>query len=245
MRNILTLSRNLIYPPRCPWCDGVLPPEYRRAGCCGSCAGERTTAADQVCFRCGKHTETGGAYCLSCIGKQVHFLQNKAVYIYTGRTKAAVYRFKYSNRRCYARTFAKDAVEVWGKWIKGIHADVITSVPLFLKKERDRGYNQAAVFSKEISRLTGIPVREDLVVRTKETPPLKGLDPMQRKHNLKDAFAPGKAWQNPQTREKLQGCTVLLTDDIYTTGTSLDLTAQALLQAGAGCVYTLTISVTE
>ncbi len=245
MKRILSLTGNLIYPERCPWCDSVLSPEVRHAGCCSRCAGQRIIAAEPVCFRCGKPIETGSGYCSACTGKNTQFVQNKAVYLYSGITKEAIYRFKYSNRRCYARIFAKDAVTCRGKWIERTGADVITSVPMYPKKQKDRGYNQAAVFAKELSRLTGIPQREDLVARSRNTAPLKGLDPMQRKNNLKGAFVPGNAWNDPKQRQALKGACVLLTDDIYTTGTSLDLTAEAILAAGAGKVYTLTICVTE
>ena len=114
-------------------------------------------------------------------------------------------------------------------------AEEIIPVPLHRSRRRKRGFNQAEILARELGAAAGIPVRTDVLFRVKKTSPQKSLGKKERQANLKGAFAVSGAW-NP-------GKNVVLIDDIYTTGATLDRAAKMLRKAGARNVYFLTISI--
>ena len=187
-------------------------------------------------MKCGKPLmDARREYCRDC-GKKSHaFTQGKAVFLYEKETKAALYRFKYQNKREYADVFAKEMAKRYGDWIKQKRIQAIVPVPLHKRRRKKRGFNQAEVLAKELGRELGIPVLTNLLIRVRDTRPQKELNEAERKNNLKRAF-------------KISGSIVqlnyiLLLDDIYTTGSTLDAAAAALLAAGAREVYACCVGI--
>ena len=180
-------------------------------------------------------------YCFDCVHKgydrMSYICQAKAVYLYKGAIKPTMYRFKYSNKREYADFFAKEAVQKYADWLQRVGVEVIVPVPLHQKKQRKRGYNQAECFARGMSRLTGIPTEENIVIRVKDTAPQKGLGELERKNNLKNAFHSEK--------NVVQYKCVMVVDDIYTTGSTAEAVARELIKKGAHKVYLKTICIGE
>jgi ComF family protein len=148
-----------------------------------------------------------------------------------------MYRLKYSNKREYADFFAKCARMRYSAWIKDIGIEAIVPVPLYKAKKRRRGYNQAESFAKALGRAWNLPVNKDLVYRVRNTTPQKGLSTKERKENLEKAFCKGKS--------TIRYNTVLLVDDIYTTGSTAEAVASELFQRGIKQVYFLSICIGE
>lgn len=146
-----------------------------------------------------------------------------------------LYRYKYSNRRDYTEFFAREAERMYAGWIKQCAVEAIVPIPLSKKKKRRRGYNQAEIFAKRLAELTDLPCITKLLIRTRDTAPQKHLSVQERKNNLKNAF---KISENIVKLSR-----VLLVDDIYTTGSTVDAAALALKQAGMKEVYFLCISI--
>ena len=167
--------------------------------------------------------------------KQLDF-QGKALFLYKGSIKISLYRFKYSNKREYAKFFAKEAIRLYGEWIRQHGIDLIVPIPMYKKKQRKRGYNQAESFAKELSILTKIPVETNLVERVKDTIPLKTLNKQERKNNLKNAFQTTKSIV--QYRQH-----ILIVDDIYTTGSTMQAVTSCLKEAGAEKIFILSIAI--
>lgn len=167
--------------------------------------------------------------------KEHAFLQTRGVFVYRGAIVKSMYRFKYSNRRDYAAVFAKEAYEAHGAWIARIGVQAIVPIPLHKKRKASRGYNQAALLARELGKLTGIAVDEKLLVRIVNTKPQKQLDDIKRKNNLKNAFL--------VTKNIVKLNKVLIMDDIYTTGSTVDAAAEVLRRAGIKEVYTLCICI--
>ena len=180
-------------------------------------------------------------YCFDCVHKgydrMSYIRQAKAVYLYKGAIKPTMYRFKYSNKREYADFFAKEAVQKYADWLQHVGVEVIVPVPLHQKKQRKRGYNQAECFARGMTRLTGIPTEENMVIRVKDTAPQKGLGELERKNNLKNAFHSEK--------NVVQYRCVMVVDDIYTTGSTAEAVARELIKKGAHKVYLMTICIGE
>lgn len=215
----------LLYPPRCPVCDDLLEPGEMARGIHADCEAKLYPVTGTVCMHCGRPlvSETG-EYCYDCLRlhKQTTtaIAQGKALYLYQGAVKTAMYRLKYSNRREYARVFAERAMEAYGEWIRSKGIEAIVPVPMYPKKRKARGYNQAEAFARELSKLTGIPTDAGLVKRICDTTPQKELDDVARKNNLKNAFQLG--------RNDVQYRQVLVVDDIYTTGSTAEAVAEEL-----------------
>lgn len=222
------------YPARCAACDKILNENEINAGFCRACRSIISLTKGANCLRCGKPlNDSTKEYCGDCQRKTHEFTQGKAVYEYVGVMKESMYRFKYSNRRSIAEAFAKDAVRLYGSWIRNISPRIIIPVPMYEKKKKIRGYNQAEVFGKYLSKKTHIPCEVSVIERGRNTKPLKTLNPKERKMALKKAFL--------STKKFAKRVDVLLVDDIFTTGATVDEVAVALKDAGAGEVYCLFI----
>lgn len=147
----------------------------------------------------------------------------------------AMYRFKYSNRRCYSRVFIAELARVQGLWLKNLGVECIIPIPMYSKKQRVRGYNQAQVLAKALSDVMDIPVRSDILTRCKNTKPMKKLNHIQRRLNLENAFI-CKGYGVKYTK-------VLLVDDIFTTGATFDMAAQVLKRYGVRQVFCVSVCI--
>ena len=252
------LVGSLLFPTRCIVCDDILSPEEAANRIHVECESKLYPIRGVVCMQCGRpikktfdaESEKSAyleiyhsyEYCYECQSKlksqsKSKITQGKALYLYRGAIKQTMYRFKYSNKREYAFYFVKEAVCQYGDWIKEKQIQAIVPVPMYKPKERKRGYNQAKTFAKALSELTGLPVLEDAVIRVRETQPLKSLNPIERKNNLKNAFQNGKSI--------VQYTHILVVDDIYTTGSTAEAVAEELIKQGVGHVYFMSICIGE
>lgn len=201
---------------------------------CDACLPKVKRISGEVCIICGKPLKNGGAYCSDCQKRKHYFCKNIAVFSYED-IKESLYRFKYAGRSEYARFYAWETCQGFYDEISSWHAEAIIPVPLHRKRYQKRGYNQAEEFARELSRLFSIPVKNDLVKRRLKTRPMKLLSRFQRQNNLKKAFILGK--------NDVKLSTVVLVDDIYTTGTTLDCVAQICREAGIKKVYSITVAI--
>ena len=118
--------------------------------------------------------------------------------------------------------------------LRPITGDLLAPVPLHSRRLRSRGYNQSALLTLELGKLTGLPVEEGLVFRTRDAPPqVQAASRQQRRSNVEDSF---------QCNTGLSGEAVILVDDVATTGSTLSACAAALKDAGAGSVWGLTVA---
>ena len=227
MINFLTL----FFPRRCAICDKIVPGEGM---ICKDCSKEERILAGETCIICGKPLKQGGSHCFDCKRRHHYFKKNIAVFSYES-VRAGLYRFKYAGRCEYARFYARETFCTYGREIAAWKADAIIPVPIHKKRRRKRGYNQAEEFALELSKCFSIPVKSDLVRRNLNTKPMKLLSRSERQNNLKKAFLIGK------NDVKLN--TIILVDDIYTTGTTLDCIAHVCMEAGIRNIYAITIAV--
>lgn len=228
-----------IFPGRCPVCDSAVMYGNKR-GVCRECMKKVPVIRGARCFMCGKPVEDAKQeLCRDCrkYGKLHYFDRGFALCTYDEIMKKSIYRFKYQHRAEYGRVYGRWMAEQFGAAIRRAGVEGIIPVPLHRERERERGYNQAAIMAKELGRKTGIPVYDKLVIRQKYTRPMKMLDILERQNNLKKAF-------------KLRGNDVklkitIVIDDIYTTGSTIDAVAKVLREAGVSCVYFITLAVGE
>ncbi|HKC18752.1 MAG TPA: ComF family protein [Candidatus Dormibacteraeota bacterium] len=137
-----------------------------------------------------------------------------------------MHRFKYEGWRRLARPLAQLMAERLA--VEGVAARFVVAVPLHRSRQRQRGYNQSELLTRELKKRLALLSLPGVLVRTRATPPQVGHDRRQRFENVASAFV----WRG----ELLQGEAVLLIDDVATTGATLDACAHALKAAGSGPV---------
>lgn len=222
-----------LYPPRCPVCDRI-----SAEGICADCRKKLVVITDDFCMKCGKPLEDSQReYCPDCSRKRHVFRQNRALLSYRGPVKLSLYRMKYANRRDYAEVYGREMAVRLGPWIRRCGITRIIPVPLHKKRQRKRGYNQAAKIARALGRELHIPVDEKTLVRVRNTIPQKALNDRERRQNLKSAFQLQKVAHVPV------GERVLLIDDIYTTGSTLDAAAFCLVEGCKCTVYAACIAI--
>lgn len=185
-------------------------------------------------MRCGKKLAKEREYCSDCVRREHKFDRGRTLYEY-GDVALSIYRFKYSGRQEYGDFFGEEMAHRLGDFVCQVKPDAIVPVPLYRGKLRKRGYNQAACLARALGRTLELPVDEKLVRRVRNTAPMKQLNPTERQNNLKKAFIIDR------NDVKLYDW-VLLVDDIYTTGTTLDEIATLLKERGVSKVYCVTLA---
>lgn len=222
---------DMIYPKTCCFCGKV-----SRQALCETCARQVEYVQEPRCKTCGKPIRYAEEeYCYDCQKQTPVYEQGRSVWIHKAPVNWSIYQFKYKNRRIYGEFYANEMARLYGTLVRAWGVEVIVPVPLHRKKKRLRGYNQAEIIARHLGTKLAIPVASDIVVRTRYTEPQKKLNDKERKKNLQHAF---------QVTEKLKNYkNILLIDDIYTTGSTMNEIARELKQAGVRKVWFFTISI--
>ncbi len=234
-RKLLILAESIlaiVFPRRCAICDRTIE---KNRNICRCCETKVKLIDGPSCLKCGKLVrEEGQLYCYDCSRTIKNFDRGFAVFEYQ-YINNSIYKFKYSNRPEYSRFYAEKAVILYGELLRQLGVEILIPVPIHMKRQRKRGYNQSLEFARAISKLTGIAVDDSLVIRCINTVPLKKLGAQQRQKNLKKAFK--------LTRNDVKFRRVCIVDDIYTTGATIDAIALLLKQRGVSKVYFVTVAI--
>jgi ComF family protein len=229
-------------PRMCLFC-GVPVGEKAVVAVCPECEARITWVASPLCTCCGRvfASEDGAdRVCGGCQTEPPPFARARAAVIYEGPSAddlkkrpvlEAITRFKFSRQLAF--------LPVMQHWLQQplclelvAAADFLAPVPLHPKRVKDRGFNQSLLLARAFP---GTPVAREALIRTRHTDPQVGLKPRERRDNVKGAFAvPDPA--------RVQGKSVLLIDDLYTTGSTVKECARVLLKAGARQVEVLTVA---
>ena len=224
---------DLLYPARCPVCHGVI---RGKGKVCIACRKRLPYLKEPKCKKCGKEIEKEEQeYCSDCQRFKHSFDRGASVFAYDMLMRRSISMFKYHNRREYASFYAEEMYRNCERFIKMCAPEVILPVPIHNYKRRQRGFNQAELVAKELSRILKVPVDTEYLMRVEKTTPQKELTRQQRKVNLRQAFAvreTGKYYEK-----------VLIVDDIYTTGATIDAISEILRENQTKIIFFLTICV--
>jgi len=215
---------DVAFPPRCVGCG-----EFG-AFFCADCLADAPYAIERRCPRCWNIWRA--VYCSDCNRISHAFTAMRSAFSYEGVAKTAVHALKFDGVSALAPAMARpmsDAFKLWSQTV-----DVVVPVPLGWVRKRKRGYNQAELLAREICRLTGLGIEPQALRRVRQTP-AQSRQPSEeaRRRNVQAAFGLGK--------RPVSG-SVLLIDDVATTGATLDACARVLLNGGAKAVYGLTFA---
>lgn len=227
----------IIYPSRCPICERII--DYGKPRLvCEKCRGEIKYICEPCCKKCGKPLIVREQeYCYDCSRHSHEYTRGLSLWVYNKEIQKSIYNFKYNNKREYASFYVNELLRYHREKIIGWNAQCIIPVPIHKAKMRERGFNQAELLAKELGKQLELPVNDKLIIRCKETTPQKQLNSKERKNNLKKAF---KISNNDVKLKK-----VILVDDIYTTGATIDSISAVLKKAGVRDVYFVSISIGE
>ncbi len=229
----------LIFPPVCVLCE-----RPGREAICASCRERFEFIERPYCQRCGKPLPPSASsmmICGQCRQQSPSFDAARAVGLHTATLREAVLRFKFSRRRGLAEPLAEllaECILAEGSAAGGLPWAGLTGVvPVVLHPRRRawRGFDQAMLLAHQVSALIEVPCLDQVLVRQKDTQPQIGLSPVQRRQNLRGAFAVADP-------DLVAGGSLLLIDDVYTSGSTLNASARVLRRAGAQAVYALTIT---
>lgn len=208
---------DLIYPPRCAYCDKVILPTD---SCCNDC--KSSIKRDFI---------------MKNILVQYKTIKCVSVFEYGGIVREAIIKFKFHNRKIYARQFGIEIAELINKYYNYVNFDIMTCIPITFKKRMNRGYNQSCEILKEVTSLVNIPYKE-LLYKNRNTLDQHKLSAKFREENIKGAFSVKRS-------EDVKGRVILLFDDIITTGNTMKEACLALLNANAKEVYCATLASAE
>jgi ComF family protein len=223
----------LMYPPHCLVCSLPNAPDEDRY-LCRSCRLITHDVADPTCPRCGMELgphETARPRCASCRNVPLRFDRAVAAARHAGAARQLVLALKFAMRRENVIPLSKMlARRLCETGISG-RVQMIIPVPLHRRRRRERGFNQSELLAREVGRLLDLPVRAHCLRRVTDTPPQTlTILPSDRRANVKGAFA---VRRDP----RLQGKTVLLVDDVLTTGATTDECAAVLKRAGVKHIF--------
>ena len=226
--------KGIIFPRRCPGCDKIL--EFNGKKICDNCRKNLIYIKEPRCKKCGKQLiKFEDEYCFDCKKGKHIYKKGVSAFSHAGEIKKSIYKIKYCNKREYVDFYGKEVARIYEKEILGWKCDCLIPVPLHRKRKLKRGYNQAEVIAKVISKQLGIPINNKILTRVKNTKPQKELNDEDRKKNLENAF---KIHKSIVELKK-----VILVDDIYTTGSTIDSCARILLDNGVSEVYYVSLSI--
>ena len=190
------------------------------------------------CERCGSPMgENQQGVCLKCKSNNLNFVQAKSVFEYVDLPLNVVHNLKYNGKKYLTKYIVKYLLDTYSTW--NVFADIVTCVPMFEEKERVRGYNQAKLLAEEFSRISKVPFFE-LCVKSIDTPSQTELDNKERMKNVQDSFEFNRKFKN-----RIKGKTILIIDDVVTTGATTSEISKVLLKAGAKECYVLSFAHTK
>ncbi len=257
---------DLLYPRRCPVCHEVIGEPG--AAVCPACAARPAYIREPFCERCGgqllpaaqpagsaapavtadpnganasPETKTAAPaaqekrLCRACQGAVSSFARNFALMRYDATGRDSIMHFKYHGRQEYGAFYAREWAARYAQQAAAFGVQAVTGVPVHPARRLERGYDQAEVFGRALARELGLPYAAGLLMRRKRTAPQKELGRWERWMNLQEAFGPG--------RSDCPYEAVLLVDDIYTTGATLEACSRVLLSMGAARILCGTVCV--
>lgn len=224
-----------VFPNYCAQCGTKL---FRNdTNCfCRSCWQKISVFKGPFCLKCGREVITESGVCRECRGRSHYHDELRAVGAYDGILKSAIHLYKFLGRWKMARDFTALILEGTGKeYWEG--TDFIVPVPLSRSRLQERGFHQTRLVTEHLSGALGIPPLNSLLIKHRETRPQSLLKKEERMENLKGAFR-----LHPGLEKRVRGRSIMLFDDVATTGATVRECCRVLKQHGTGRIRVLVLA---
>jgi len=210
-------------PPRCAGCGTIVEDVH---SFCPDCWKQVEFLGEGGCGCCGLPLQaTEQKTCGRCLAQPPRIARTRAAVAYDDLSRGLAIRLKYGRKVAIARTMAHYMAPL----VKPEGETLLVPVPLHRTRLWTRGFNQSALVARELSRRLKIETDAMVLRRTRRTPPLKGMSPVQRRKTVAGAF-------QIADKQAVAGKTIVLVDDVLTTGSTADACARVLKRAGAARV---------
>jgi ComF family protein len=241
--NLFSKLIDLIYPPRCPICraflwNANLEIQNNTFSLCQSCFSEFREIASPLCPVCSRPfvTDMGEDHlCENCLRKMPFYEAIRAPYVYEGTLMKAIHQFKYGAKGLLADSLGPLLAQFAKSLLEESDDYLTMPVPLHAKRLRERGFNQSLLLARHVARHLHTKLDFLCLKRVRYTQPQTGLKKEERRKNVRRAFQ----LENP---EAVEGETILLIDDVATTGNTLNECARVLKRAGCKKVFCLVLA---
>lgn len=228
---------SVIFPRRCPVCGEIVMPKGQRI--CPPCLKKLDFVREPRCMKCGRTlAEEQARYCHSCEARERSFEKNLALLFYDDCMRRSMAAIKYHQKREYLAPLGHLLALKFREELCRFQADGLLPVPLHAERRRTRGFNQAEELARELARETGVPLYADILLRHKRTIAQKSLGPDARIRNLAAAFCVDEALIRERGIHR-----VILVDDIFTTGSTIEASARVLRAAGIEAVMSVCLCI--
>jgi competence protein ComFC len=218
-------SLDLFFPPQCGGCGAP------GARWCSSCQQRVEIIYLPVCEKCGQHSETGSR-CVSCLDNPPDYTALRSYAVYSGELRKAIHRLKYEGDMALAEVLARPMIQLLNSTTWSI--DLVAPVPIGSARRRQRGYNQAALLAWPLALSCSLSYRPHSLKRKRETRSQVGLTGDERRTNVSGAFS--------SSASIVKGKSILVVDDVTTSGATIEACTQTLLANGAKQVFGLTLA---
>lgn len=226
------MIKDMIFPPRCPFCEDIVA---KLGMACRECREKLPYIKEPSCKRCGKPIwDEETEYCEYCRGRSFYYQCGKSVWTYNHLMAESIARFKYHSKQEYAVFYGREIAAVYGDWVREKCIEALIPVPIHRRRKLLRGYNQADLVAQTIAEELELPLLSKALTRVRETKAQKELTQAERRRNMEAAFA-------CDPREPVHYKRVVLIDDIYTTGSTIEACSRELLKNGIEEVYFLCV----
>jgi ComF family protein len=222
------------FPPKCVICGQKTSVAH---SACPNCWGKIDFITAPMCKKCGIPLAYEGDYHRRCPEAKHYYSSSVSAIKYNEQAANLIQKFKFADRVDLAKVMATWMVQAGNHLLA--KADILTPAPMHVAKLKDRGYNQAALLTKQVAKISTKPYILDLLEKTKATPAQSSLSQKERRKNLKGVFR-----LNPKYRNILKGKTIVIIDDISTTGSTAHECSKILAREGAKNIFVLTCAKT-
>ena len=230
---LLNKILDLLYPNdiACMFCDEDIFDGDKHLTC-SSCKQKLPFLQEKVCKRCGTSINSMANYCDRCQTLSHVFEKARAVFEYKDQVVKVLRNLKFHNAKYFAKPLAVYLADLYKK---EFDCDIIVPVPMYKDNYKKRGYNQAELLATNLADLVKVEINTTNLIKVIKTKSQVELDYKQRQQNLKNVF-------NVVDKSLFANKNILIVDDLFTTGATVDNCAKALLKAGAAKVCVITVA---
>ena len=232
--NIAEMIVGFVYPKKCCLCGEIMP--YKSNDyVCKKCTDNLPWIISDKCPKCGRPWKYGGL-CIACVNSEFIFSKGAAVFPYS-KVRSAVHRLKFDGIKYQSEGFAYLMYLYLTKNenLNYKEADMLIPVPMYITKEKSRGFNQATLITQKLGEFINKPCVNGVLIKQKNTESQSTLPPAKRRQNVKHAY-------KVVDKDKIKDKFIILIDDVLTTGSTINECSEALLKAGAKRVEVFTFA---